>query len=285
MGNPFIPFPRNENIIIVGDTATEILGALRIFGRGLIGGEVPSMELLHPNEKHLECISCFLNHPEQILAPAVRKIRADFVLLEANGKPGSDPSAAQERLVGMDIPVKVLDVKGTPEEVLRRAGAMFGEERQAERVIRERQERLDALSKVEVPKGRTAVILLAIRSPIRHESYVFRVAAHSELSQLLSEQWNVINLFESSPELDQIEGIQSLGDIAELLMNDPDVIALTGDAAAGAAEVRKAVKAHPELQSCRALEEGRMVGLPYYCRPLEWKAPIILESWADALAF
>lgn len=56
MGNPFIPFPRNENIIIVGDTASEILGALRIFGKGLIGGEVPSMELRHPNEKHLECI-------------------------------------------------------------------------------------------------------------------------------------------------------------------------------------------------------------------------------------
>ena len=78
MGNPFIPFPRNENIIIVGDTATEILGALRIFGKGLIGGEVPSMELRHPNEKHLECISCFLNHPEQILAPAVRKIGASL---------------------------------------------------------------------------------------------------------------------------------------------------------------------------------------------------------------
>ena len=57
------------------------------------------------------------------------------------------------------------------------------------------------------------------------------------------------------------------------------------DAAAGAAEIRKAVKAHPELQSCRALREGRMAGLPYYCRPLEWKAPMILESWADALAF
>ena len=37
MGNPFIPFPRNENIIIVGDRATEILAALRIFGQGLIG--------------------------------------------------------------------------------------------------------------------------------------------------------------------------------------------------------------------------------------------------------
>lgn len=158
MGNPFIPFPRNENIIIVGDTATEILGALRIFGKGLIGGEVPSMELRHPNEKHLECISCFLNHPEQILAPAVRKIGADFVLLEANGKAGFDPSTAEGRLVEMGIPVKVLDVNGTPEEVLRRAGELFGEQRQAERVIRERSERLEALSKLEVPKGQTAVI-------------------------------------------------------------------------------------------------------------------------------
>ena len=42
MGNPFIPFPRNENIIIVGDRATEILAALRIFGQGLIGGEEQS---------------------------------------------------------------------------------------------------------------------------------------------------------------------------------------------------------------------------------------------------
>ena len=42
MGNPFIPFPRCENIIIVGDAAAEYLGALRIYGRGLIGGDVPS---------------------------------------------------------------------------------------------------------------------------------------------------------------------------------------------------------------------------------------------------
>ena len=40
MGNPFIPFPRCENIIIVGDAAAEYLGALRIYGRGLIGGTI-----------------------------------------------------------------------------------------------------------------------------------------------------------------------------------------------------------------------------------------------------
>lgn len=93
----------------------------------------------------------------------------------------------------------------------------------------------------------------------------------------------MINLFESSRELDQIEGIQPLGDISELLMKNPDVIAIVGDTAAGGAVIRKAVKTHPELQSYRALREGRIVGVPYYCRPLEWQAPMILERWADAL--
>ena len=51
----------------------------------------------------------------------------------------------------------------------------------------------------------------------------------------------------------------------------------------GGAVIRKAVKANPELQSYRALREGRIVGVPYYCRPLEWQAPMILERWADAL--
>lgn len=168
MGNPFIPFPRNENIIIVGDRATEILAALRIFGQGLIGGEVPAMELLHPDEKHLECIACFLNNPHQILAHAVKKLNADYVVLEANGLKGFDPSTAEEILAAAGIRVKVLDVKGTVDEVLRRAGSMFGEERQAERVIREYHERDEALKKLDIPRGQRGLILLSIRSPIKH---------------------------------------------------------------------------------------------------------------------
>ena len=283
MGNPFIPFPRNENIIIVGDRATEILGALRIFGRGLIGGEVPAMELLHPNEKHLECIACFLNNPHQILEPAFKKLRAEYVLLEANGLPDFDPSTAADKLTEAGIPVKILDVKGSVEEVLRRAGAMFGEERQAERVIRERTEREEALRALAIPKVKKVLILLSIRSPIKHESYVMRVVAHSQLSQLLEDRWGVINVCRSSRELDQIEGIQELGDITELLKTDPDLIALTGDAAVGSQEIRKVLLSHPELQNLKAVKEGRIVGLPYYCDALAVRAPVILESWADAL--
>ena len=283
MGNPFIPFPRNENIIIVGDRATEILAALRIFGQGLIGGEVPAMELLHPDEKHLECIACFLNNPHQILAHAVKKLNADYVVLEANGLKGFDPSTAEEILTAAGIRVKVLDVKGTVDEILRRAGSMFGEERQAERVIREYHERDEALKKLDIPRGQRGLILLSIRSPIKHESYVMRVAAHSDLSRLLSERFGVVNVFESSAALDQINGIQELGDITELLKMDPDFIAFTGDAAAGAREVRRVLQKHPELQNLKAVREGRMVCLPYYCDALSVRAPTILENWADAL--
>ena len=53
MSNSFIPFPQYENAVFCGDKAAEILGALRIYSRALIGGEVPSMELLHPAEKPL----------------------------------------------------------------------------------------------------------------------------------------------------------------------------------------------------------------------------------------
>ena len=133
MGNPFIPFPRCENIIIVGDAAAEYLGALRIYGRGLIGGDVPSMELLHPMEKHLECVSCFLNDPTQVLMPAVRRMKANFVVLEENGSADFNPAAGREGLEKEGIAVKILDVRGSTESVLRRAGKLFGEEKQAER--------------------------------------------------------------------------------------------------------------------------------------------------------
>ena len=128
MGNPFIPFPRCENIIIVGDAAAEYLGALRIYGRGLIGGDVPSMELLHPMEKHLECVSCFLNDPTQVLLPAVRRMKANFVVLEENGSADFNPAAGREVLEKEGISVKILDVRGSTESVLRRAGKLFGEE-------------------------------------------------------------------------------------------------------------------------------------------------------------
>lgn len=283
MTNLYIPFPRNENIIIVGDTATEILSALRIFGRGLVGGEVPSMELLHPNEKPLECISCFLNNPHLIVEPAVRKINADYVLLEKNGIEGFDPSVAQEQLVKAGICVKILDVIGSTDEVLIRAGDMFGEQRQAKRVIDQRAQAFQELNKRSIPKGLRAVVLLGIRNVLRHESYVFRVAAHSQLSRLMFDYFGLINVFNSPPEDDHIEGIQDLGDLSELMRLNPDLVVLTGDATACSKAVTSTILRHPELKNLDAVQNARIVALPYYCKPLDWRSPMILESWADAL--
>ena len=269
MSNSFIPFPQYENAVFCGDKAAEILGALRIYSRALIGGEVPSMELLHPAEKPLECISCLLDNPEGILKTALRRMNADYVLLEDNGKEDFNPAVLKEKIESFGVPVKLLDVKGDADEVLRRAGKLYGAERQAERVIRDRKERMEKL------------LELGIRNPIRHESYVFRVAAHSDLSKLLSAQFDVRNLFESTPEKDLIAGIQELGNVEELFALDPDLICLTGDALAGTTALQNALKAG--AKPCRAVTEGRIAALPYYCDALSWRAPLILEEWSEAL--
>lgn len=286
MGNPFIPHPRCENIIIVGDSATEYLGALRIYGRGLIGGEVPSMELLHPMEKHLECVACFLNDPSQVLMPAVRRMKADCVVLEENDTPDFNPAVAREVLEKEGVSVKIVDVRGTPEEVLRRAGRLFGEEKQAERVIRERTERLAALEEVvrTIRRGQKAVILLAIRSPIRHESYVFRVSERGALSALLTETFGVENLNVRPDAEERIPGIQDLDDLSDLFAKNPDLIVCTGDAAACGQQIARFLKAHPRFAAVPAVSKGRIYGAPYYCRPLDWKRHEILEAWADVLA-
>lgn len=113
MSNSFIPFPQYENAVFCGDKAAEILGALRIYSRALIGGEVPSMELLHPAEKPLECISCLLDNPEGILKTALRRMNADYVLLEENGKTDFNPAVLKEKIESFGVSVKVLDVKAT----------------------------------------------------------------------------------------------------------------------------------------------------------------------------
>lgn len=284
MGNPFIPFPRCENLIIVGDTATEYLGALRIFGRGLIGGEVPSMELLHPMEKHLECVSCFLNDPTKVLLPAVRRLENPLVVLEENASVDANPATVRERLEAAGVKVQILDVRGSVEEGLRRAGALFHEEKQAERILKERTERLEALQKdiALLKPGQKVLLLLAIRSPIRHESYVFTLSTRSPLSQLLTETFQIKNVNRRDDE-ERIPGVQDLGHWGELLALKPDVIAYTGDAAACGQHLHQLLQNQPKLAVCPAIQQGRIYGAPYFCEPLRWKLHETLEAWSDVL--
>lgn len=69
-----------------------------------------------------------LNDPTQVLMPAARRMKANFVVLEENGSADFNPAAGREALEKEGISVKILDVRGSTELVLRRAGKLFGEE-------------------------------------------------------------------------------------------------------------------------------------------------------------
>ena len=65
-----------------------------------------------------------------------------YLVLERNDSSGFNLDAAKERLEAEGITVKHFDVCGSAQTVLFRAGSFFGDEKQAERVIRERSGRL-----------------------------------------------------------------------------------------------------------------------------------------------
>ena len=169
---------------------------------------------------------------------------------------------------------------------LRRAGKLFGEEKQAERIIRERTERLAALDDVRksIRKGQKAAIFLAIRSPVRHESYVFRISERSALSQLLTNTFAIekINVRPNAEE--RIPGIQELDDLSDLFEKNPDLIVYTGDAAACGQKTAEFIRKHPQFAECNAVKNGRIYGAPYYCHALDLRRHEILEAWSDVLA-
>ena len=59
--NTFIPFPRYENAVFIGDTAAETLAELKIYARGLIGGELPNIQSYHTTDKIMELTYCLMN--------------------------------------------------------------------------------------------------------------------------------------------------------------------------------------------------------------------------------
>lgn len=177
-------------------------------------------------------------------------------------------------------------MRGSTESVLRRAGKLFGEEKQAERIIRERTERLAALDDVRksIRKGQKAAIFLAIRSPVRHESYVFRISERSALSQLLTNTFAIENINVRPNAEERIPGIQELDDLSELFEKNPDLIVYTGDAAACGQKITEFIRKHPQFAECNAVKNGRIYGAPYYCHALDLRRHEILEAWSDVLA-
>ncbi len=278
MLNAFTPFPRYENAIFVGDSATEALAQLRIFGRGLIGGDIPSMETLHPAEKMLECTLCAMHNRPQILDSAARRIKADYILLEDNGLPELNPIELKEPLAKEGFKVITLNVKGSPEEVLRRAGKLMGEEKQAERIIRDIETRLHTLRSLPKLPALRVLPILGVRHPVENKGFVFAASADSELSRTILRPLGLTNVVND----DLKEILPGVTDPAthggwEALIrySDADVVALCGDATVATVEYLRVAKTTGISIPT--------VPLPWYCRSMGCRYARTLEVWDSAL--
>lgn len=278
MLNAFTPFPRYENAIFVGDSATEALAQLRIFGRGLIGGDIPSMETLHPAEKMLECTLCAMHNRPQILDSAARRIKADYILLEDNGLPELNPIELKEPLETEGFKVITLNVKGSPEEVLRRAGELMGEEKQAERIIRDIETRLHTLRSLPKLPSLRVLPILGVRHPVENKGFVFAASTNSDLSRTILRPLGLTNVVND----DLKEILPGVTDPAthggwEALIrySDADVVALCGDATVATVEFLRIAKTIGISIPT--------VPLPWYCRSMGCRYARTLEVWDSAL--
>ena len=281
MLNQFFPFPRYEKAIFVGDKAVELLSALQIHPVGLIGGEIPSIERYHPYEKLLECTACAMKHKRQILFSAAKKIPADYILLEDNRSTDLNPADMADELRAMGLEVKVLDVNGTVEENLRRAGTMFGEEKQAERIIKDRETRFELINEMKVRPGLRVLYLMGIRQGITQETFLFALTKESEIGALMNERFGMENVAVLDGGDVIMPGVMEVHDLPALLRSNPDAIAALGDAMTVTTAIQRAVEAEPDLAEIEALKKARLHHLPYWGDAMSWRDGLVLQQWAQ----
>ena len=289
MLNYYTPFPRYENAIFVGDTATETLAALNIHARGLIGGDIPSMEVLHPAEKMLECTSCALRNRPQILDAAARRMNADYILLEENGLPTLNPAVLKTPLEEEGFAVRVLDVRGDAMTVVERAAALYGEDaiKHAARVRRDYETRLARVDAAPKLPSLPVLVLLGVRHPVEDAVYCFAATRRSDISRDMLERIGCVNVFEAHVTKESVPGMVALDadNLAELLRSaDPAVVALCGDAAAAMEYVQSAFRRMRNASADHSSQRAPVcLPLPWYCRPMGWRLPRMLEIWMRSL--
>lgn len=289
MLNYYTPFPRYENAIFVGDTATEALAALNIHARGLIGGDIPSMEVLHPAEKMLECTSCALRNRPQILDAAARRMNADYILLEENGLPTLNPAVLKTPLEEEGFAVRVLDVRGDAMTVVERAAALYGEDaiKHAARVRRDYETRLARVDATPKLPSLPVLVLLGVRHPVEDAVYCFAATRRSDISRDMLERIGCVNVFEAHVTKESVPGMVALDadNLAELLRSaDPAVVALCGDAAAAMEYVQSAFRRMRNASADHSSQRAPVcLPLPWYCRPMGWRLPRMLEIWMRSL--
>lgn len=279
----YIPFPRYENAIFIGDSATEAVAALKIFAKALVGGDVPSFELYHPQEKMLECTACAMRDRKQVVEAAARKLGVDYILLEDNGLADLNPALMANALTHAGFAVKVLDVTGDVFTTLRKAGELFHEERQAERVIEEFQEREAELSSKSKPNSKNVLALLAIKHPVSLEDYIFALNDRSELMLDIVAEFRsrsaLVGGNEVMPGLVTIENLQQL-----LLKTNPDIITVCGDAQAGIQKLICLFQSDDMVRNLPVFKAFNIVPAPYFCRALGWRRAAIAERWYELLS-
>lgn len=289
MLNYYTPFPRYENAIFVGDTATEALAALNIHARGLIGGDIPSMEVLHPAEKMLECTSCALRNRPQILDAAARRMNAGYILLEENDLPTLNPAVLKTPLEEEGFAVRVLDVRGDAMTVVERAAALYGEDaiKHAARVRRDYETRLARVDAAPKLPSLPVLVLLGVRHPVEDAVYCFAATRRSDISRDMLERIGCVNVFEAHVTKESVPGMVALDadNLAELLRSaDPAVVALCGDAAAAMEYVQSAFRRMRNASADHSSQRAPVcLPLPWYCRPMGWRLPRMLEIWMRSL--
>ena len=270
MLNQYVPFPRYENAVFIGDTAVSILSAMRIYAKALIGGELPNMERYYPQEKLLECTACFMNDL-RVLTCAISHGDIDYILLEDNGKEKLNPAHRAEELKALGYEVRVLRVSD-PINSLKEAGDLFNEPQRAQRVIRDYEKSLESLAeRIQSTVPKKALLILTIRNPITFDLYRFALSNQSEMAKTLLTDLNISPVAPDGQSF--IEGLVEINDPTFIEKLDFDFIALLGDVEGGLLFLQ---------QENRSITK-QIFSLPYYANPLEVKKPEVTYLWLEAL--
>lgn len=277
--NVFVPFPRYENAIFVGDSAIEALAELKIFGKALIGGELPNMQYFHPNEKLLECTSCVM-HDQRVLTTAIRRGGTDYVLLENNPSSDINPALLAPKLKAEGVRVKILTIFQDPTETLLETGRVFDEEKRAERIVREYRLQQKQLKRYPPLNPQSILTLLAIRHPLDDRIFLFALSDASELSKDLYPELCAHNPIKEADYKTVIPGLVEIEDLSFLRACNPDWIALTGDFLG----IQRALAQFQFQESTvpDALAKNKVFTVPYYGKPLAVRRPSILKLWREA---
>lgn len=279
--NIFIPFPRYENAIFIGDAVTQTLAVLRIYAKGLIGGELPNAETYYPYEKLVECTACMM-HDTRRLKIAVRRGEVDYVLLEDNGREKHALLSIKNDLERSGIKVLVLDISQGALDAFKNAGELFGEERRTQRAIAEYKACLNFVHEQLPLVPRKGLVFLTIRHPVDDRIFLFALSDAAEINDGIFKPLNIETLVLEKDFKTVMPGLVEVNQPEDFIKFNPDFIAFCGDYLAGMLALNSAFK---KMKGNRisAIENHCIYPLPYYCDALSCRRPRIMQSWLQAL--